>query len=173
MTKGIIIGTFCFLLFLLHIFIFHYFNIKRRFYAIVKVFLSGLLIYIILFILISEKQTQRFITFFMPVVVFAFLNGAILHLILGYFYLYFIQIIDRTPTARIMIEIENSPEKKLTLEQIKQLYSIDKKISCELEDMLVLGSVSKMSGFYINTTKGRMHMLIFKTIRDYLKLRRS
>ncbi len=173
MIKGIAIGFFCFLLFLSHIFIFHNFNIKRRFYRMAKVFLFGLFVYALLFILIDEKWAQRFTGFFMPPAALAFLNGAFLHFFFWYFYLHFIQIVDRTPTARIMIEIQKSLGKKLSLEQIKQSYSIDKKISCELEDMVVLGYLSRESDFYRITPKGRRHMLFFKVVRGYLKLRRS
>lgn len=173
MTKGIVIAFFCFLFFLLHIFIFHSFDIKCRFYVMVKVFFCGILIYLLLFILIPEQQVQKIVTFFIPVTIFAFLNGAFLHFFLFYFYLHLIQIIDRTPTARIMIEIERSPGKKLSLEQLKELYSIDKKISNEIEDMVFLRYLKKENDFYGITPRGRKHMIIFKSIRAYLKLRRS
>jgi len=173
MTKGIIVGFFCFLLFLSHIFIFHNFNIKRRFFMMVKVFASGLVVYLLLFLMIDENSVQRLIGIFVPMIVLGFLNGAFLHFFFWYFYLHFIQIVDRTPTARIMIEIQRSPEKRLSLEEMKRLYSIDRKISCELEDMVVLGHLSRESDFYKITPKGRKHMLIFKNIRNYLKLRRS
>jgi hypothetical protein len=173
MIKGIAIGFFCFLLFLSQIFIFHNFNIKRRFYAMLKIFLYGLLVYVALYILIPERGVQRFIALFIPTVIFSFFNAAFLHFSFCYLYLYFIQIIDRTPTARIMLAIESAPEKKLTLGQIKQSYSLDKKICGELEDMVILGCLKKESHFYINTNKGKMHMRIFRFIRDYLKLRRG
>ena len=173
MIKSIVIGFFCFLLFFLHTFIFHNFNIKRRFYFIVKVFFCVLPVYVVLFAVISENQMQRFVTILLPITLFAFLNGTFLHFFFYHFYLHLIQIIDRSPSTRIMIEIESSPEKTLTLEQIKELYSMDRTISDKLEDMIILGRLNKKSNFYIITPKGKMHMRIFKFIRDYLGLRRS
>lgn len=173
MAKGIVIGLFCFLLFLSHTFIFHEFNIKRRLFTMVSIFFCVMLIYVALFFMISENQIEKFSKFFIPLALLAFLNGAFLHFFFCYFYLHLIQVIDRSPSTRIMVEIENSPQKRLTLEEIKQLYSIDKKISQELEDMVILRRLNKESDFYINTDKGRTHLKIFKYIRDYLKLRRS
>ncbi len=173
MTKGILTGFFCFSLFLLHIFVFHIFNIKRRFFAMVKGFSAGVIVYCILYALISEAQAETAVSFFVRISVFAFLSGAALHFMFCYLYLYFVQIIDRTPTTRIMIEIEESAQKRLTLEQLKQLYSIDKKIYDELQDMVALGRLNREGPFYSITTKGRMHMSIFRFARGYLKLRRS
>lgn len=173
MINGVVIGFFCFLLFLLHIFVFHSFNIKRRFYVMLKIFFLLIPVYTILFFLISERQMQTFITFFIPVAFFDFLNGAFLHFVFFYSYLHLIQVIDRSPTTRIMVEIEGSAQKKLNLEQIKQLYSIDRKITNELEDMVVLGYLSKESSLYANTRKGKIYTKIFRFIRNYLRLRRN
>lgn len=173
MTKGIILGFLCFILFIiLHIYIFHNFRIKRYFFSMVKISFLVLLIYIMMFLAIPEENLQRNIESFLPISLIAFFTGAFLHLFFGYFYLYFIQIVDRSPCTRILVEIENSPQKKLSLEQIKQRFSIDKKIGDELEDMVILGRLNKDSEFYIVTQKGRLHCKIFKFIREYLKLRK-
>ena len=173
MIKGIAIGFFCFALFLSHIFIFHIYNIKRRFFIMFQVFLYALLIYAAFFFLIPGNQIREFITSFIPLTLFSFVNGAFLHLFLCYFYLHLIQVIDRSLSTRIMLEIENSPKKRLTLGDIKKLYSIDKKVSDELEDLVIMGRLNKESNFYSITPKGKIHMRIFQFIRDYLRLRRS
>jgi len=173
MIKGIILGFLCFLAFILsHIFIFHNFNIKRRFYTIVKLFLFMSLIYTTLFFFISETQIQRYSDRFFSLVLLGFLNGAFLHFLFCYFYLYFIQIVDRSPSIRILIEIENSPIRRLNTEQIKQKYSMEEKVSDELEDMVILGRLAKEGSFYKNTPKGNWHSKIFRFIREYLKLQK-
>ncbi|MCX5694709.1 MAG: hypothetical protein NT014_06300 [Candidatus Omnitrophica bacterium] len=72
-----------------------------------------------------------------------------------------------------MIEINHSPESKLSLAQIKQRYSIDEKISDKIEDMAVLGYIKKEAGQYMLTSKGRKYMNFFKFVRDFLKLERN
>ena len=138
-----------------------------------RFFFCGLLIYAALFLIVQEGQIQRFITSFMPIWLVAFLNGAFLHFFFWFFYLHFIQIMDRTPTARIMIEIEASPQKKLSLDELKKLYSFDRKVSGELEDLVLFRRLEKEANLYKITPKGRIHLKIFKSIRDYLRLARS
>jgi hypothetical protein len=72
-----------------------------------------------------------------------------------------------------MVEIENSPGKKLAFEEVRQVYSLDEKINAELEDMVILGRFSQEEGSYILTPKGRMHTRIFQFVRNYLKLERN
>lgn len=171
MIKGIILGLLCFVAFILsHIFIFHNFNIKRRFYTMVKLFLFIPLIYTTLFSFTSEVRIQRYIETFSSLALVGFLNGTFLHFLFCYFYLYFIQIVDRSPSTRILIEIENSAERRLNTEQIKQKYSIGEKVLAALEDMVILGRLAKERGSYKNTLKGNWHCKIFRFIREYLKL---
>jgi hypothetical protein len=139
----------------------------------VKIFLLEIVIYIILFSLIPEYIIQRYVQLVFSVYFFGFLNGVFLHFFLFHFYLHFIQIIDRSPSTRILVELENAPERKLTLEQLKERYSLDKKIDDELEDMVILGRLDKDGDFYVNTLKGQKHNKIFKLIREYLKLEKA
>lgn len=173
MTKGIVIGFFCFTIFLSHIIIFTKFGIKRRFFSMLNVFFSALAVYAALFIFISPDVINRFIISFIPAWLFAFLSGTFLHFSIFYLYLYFIQVIDRSPSTRIMADIENSCGRKMTREEVESAYSFDQKVADELEDMVVLGRLSKEGAFYGLTAKGKTHMLIFKTVRDYLGLRRN
>ena len=173
MTKGIVIGFFCFVLFLSHIVIFRKFDIKRRFFGMLNLFFLGLAVYATLFIFISPEVINKFIISFVPVWLFAFLSGTFLHFSIFYLYLYFIQVIDRSPATRIMVDIQNNHDRKMTREELEDSYSFNQKVADELEDMVVLGRLNKEGAFYGLTAKGKTHMLIFKTIRDYLGLRRS
>jgi zinc transporter ZupT len=169
MIKGLFLGIFCFSAFLFHIFIFHKFNIRRKFFAIAVSFFCGIFIYTLFFLV----TPQDFFHGFLPVVFLAFLNGAFLHFFFFYFFIYFIQVIDRSPATRIMVEIEQAASGRLSPEQLNAVYSMDEKVSSELEDMVILGRLVKESDMYKLTSKGRLHSAIFKTIRNYLKLRRS
>ena len=173
MIKGIIIGFTCFLIFLSHVVIGHKINIKRHFHFMSGVFFLGILVYAILFIAVPADQIQRFISALLPLSLLAFANGAFIYIFLCVLYLYLLQITDRSAAVRIAVEIEKSPEKQLTMEQIKRLYDIDDKIYNGLEDMAALGRLKKDGKYYMLTPKGRMHIRIFKPIRDYLRLTRN
>lgn len=168
-----LIGFFCFCLFLGNIFIFHFFNIKRRFFTIVKVHFLIMPIYLGLYMLSSEEGARKFIASRMSLKMFAFLNGIFLQFSFFYLCLYLIQVLSRSPSTKIMLEIEDSHNKRLTLDEIKQVYSLDRKIDDELEDMVFLGCLKNESGFYVLTKKGKIQMKLFKLIRDFLKLERS
>jgi hypothetical protein len=169
MIKGLFLGLSCFLLFLSHIFILHKFNIRRKFFAIAVSSSCGLFLYSVCFL----ATPKSFFYGVIPVILLAFLNGAFLHFFLGYFYLHLIQLIDRSLSTRMMVEIEKSPSHKLSAQELKQAYSIDEKISYELEDMVVLGRLVKENGAYKLTPKGKFHSGVFKMIRNYLKLKRN
>lgn len=139
----------------------------------VKVYFLTAPVYISLFMLSSEQWASKFIASLMPLEIFAFLNGIFLQFSFFYLCLYLIQILDRSPSTRIMMEIGDSHNKRLSLEQIKEVYSLDRKIYDELEDMVSLGSLKNESGCYTLTKKGKIQMKFFKLIRDFLKLKRS
>jgi hypothetical protein len=169
MIKGLYIGLFCFLLFLSHLFIFHKFNIRRKFFTIAVTFFCGIFIYTIFFLAIPRD----FFDYLIPVLLLAFLNGAFLHFFFCYFYIHFIQVIDRSPSTRIMLEIEKSVSGKVSLGELRQVYSLEEKIFAELKDMVILGRLVKENDVYKLAPKGRFHSAIFKAIRNYLGLRRS
>lgn len=169
MAKGLFLGLACFFLFLSQVFIFHKINIRRKFLVITLAFFCGVIIYTVIFLIFP----QGFFSGIAPLAVLAFLNGVFLHLFFFYFYIHFIQVIDRSPSTRIMVEIDKSSSGELSLEKIKEIYSIDEKISGELDDLVILGRLIKKGSRYKLTPKGRFHSAVFKTLRDYLHLRRS
>jgi len=174
MTKAVITGFACFLLFIVfHILLFHNFNIRRRFYAMARLFFIMLLAYAAAFFLVTEEHVQRLIQPLLSLTLVGFLNGAFLHYFFFHFYLHFIQIVDRSPCTRILVEIESSPERCLTLEELKQRYSIDAKIAHELDDMVIMGRLEKKGNSYANTWKGRLHYRVFRYLREFLRLEKN
>ena len=99
-----------------------------------------------------------------------FLYGIIIYVSALVFYLNLIIFADRSISTRIMVDIENAPYKKLTLEQIKHNYSLGEKISYEVEDIKYAGFMSEDSGYFKNTAKGAQYAKLMKFLKDYLKL---
>ena len=101
---------------------------------------------------------------------FVWANGAALYILvfLGYAQFYFL--IDRSVSARIMVEIEQSPHKRLRIEEIHEYYDPKGMQTRRLRDMLYGGYVVKEGDYYKNTKKGELHARIFCFGKKYLHL---
>ncbi|MDD5440511.1 MAG: hypothetical protein PHS37_10045, partial [Candidatus Omnitrophica bacterium] len=62
------------------------------------------------------------------------------------------------------------PEKRLTLDGMKQRYSMEEKFRRELDDMIYMGRIQKSGDFYVNTAKGLIHVKVMNFLRNYLHL---
>lgn len=89
-------------------------------------------------------------------------------LFLGYCQFYFI--VDRSISVRVMIELENSPAKKLSYDEIKKVYNFDEILSRRLQHMLDSKYIVENSGYYINTKKGRFEAEVLKFLKEFLNL---
>ncbi len=166
MLKGIVIAFFCFILFLLiHAVIFHNWKVKKRFQAIIIIFYSLFLVYTLIYFL-----TPSFLTYADSSVIAGFVNGVVIYVFLFFGYCQFYFIIDRSISVRVMIELENSPEKQLTAEEIKKVYSLDSLLTRRLGQMVGTNYIVESSGFYKNTRKGRYEARFFKFLKDFMQL---
>jgi len=87
---------------------------------------------------------------------FDFVYGLIFFGILFFLYLAFYYVVDRSVSSRIMIEIGNSKDKKLKIEDIKKVYDADSKYKNELKGMIEGGFAKEEGGYYSNTAKGAL-----------------
>ena len=179
MLKGFVIGFFCFIVFLiLHNFIFHNWKIKFRFRALVWIFYSLLPLYMLLYTLIPGDAMLLMPINYMitPVVVigiskiFNFSLGILIYLLFFFGYCQFYFIVDRSISVRIMIGLEKSKDKKLTLEQIKKAYKPDYIFLRRLEHMIDNKYITEESGFYKNLSKGKILARVFQFSKNYLNL---
>ena len=181
MLKTIIIGLFCFVLFLaLHIVIFRTMEIKRRFKTLVIIFFSLFPIYALLYFLIPSDTLIIVPVIPSPVVSLKLVNllysalnfmiGLMLYvfLFLGYCQFYFI--VDRSISVRVMIEIEDSPVKKLTFEEIERIYNFNTILSRRIEHMKYGKYIVDDKGYYINTKKGKFEAKVFRFLKEFLRL---
>ena len=166
MFKGILIALFCFILFLLiHALIFHNLKIKKRFHTIAMTFYSLFPVYALIFFLIPVFPTGS-----VSSTIISFLNGIVIYVFLFFGYCQFYFIIDRSISVRVMIELENSPEKQLTVEQIKEAYSLDYLLLRRLGHMVGTNYITENAGYYKNTRKGRYEARLFKFLKEFLQL---
>lgn len=166
----ILLVVFCFSLFVItHVILFHKRNVRRRFRALITfVFIFS----IIYSILVYSTDLFQF-HFELPIIweLFVdFLNGVFIYAFFCYFYFHFVVVVDRSVSPRIMVEIEKSPNKKLSFEEIKQSYNLSDKLDYELEDMIMLKMIERKNGFFSNTKRGKRHAFMVRFLRQYLNL---
>ena len=165
MLKGIIVTFGCFILFLLiHVIVFHNWKKHHRFRTLVLIWTGLLPVYVVAYFLIDCFGSANII---------GFLNGALIYLFLFFGYCQFYFMVDRSVSTRMMIEMENSLEKKLTFEEIKRVYDMGDKIFRELKDLLNTKFIIEDSGYYCTTKKGRYYTRIMKFLKGYLNLGRG
>jgi hypothetical protein len=99
-----------------------------------------------------------------------FIYGMVLYLFLCFLYLTFYYFINRSVSATILEIIDESAQGQLSLEEIKAVYSVEKKYQAELKGMLEGGFIVEESGFYRTALKGRLFGWIAKLTKAYLKL---
>ncbi len=83
-----------------------------------------------------------------------YLVGIILFSFLFFIYLSIYYIFDRSVSSEVMIAIENSRNKKLSILEIKRLYRALDKCDNELNGMLEGGFIFEQGGLFKNTLKG-------------------
>jgi len=99
-----------------------------------------------------------------------FIYGMVLYLFLCFLYLTFYYFLNRSVSATILEFIDESARGQLSLEEIKAVYSAEKKYHAELKGMLEGGFIVEKSGCYRTTLKGRLFGWIAKLTKAYLKL---
>lgn len=93
-------------------------------------------------------------------------------MLLGLFFIYTAVyfLVDRSISSRMMIEIEKSPKKGLTFEELKDVYGIDAKYRDEIEGMVRAGFLIKKDGRYTCSPKARVISAIGAMLKKLLKL---
>lgn len=99
-----------------------------------------------------------------------FVYGIFFYLALSFTYLTFYYVFNRSVSATILEIIEASVDKKLTVEQIKNVYNTDKKYLKELKGMSEGGFIVEENGLYRNSLKGRAYAGLAKFIKRFFKL---
>ncbi len=182
MIEAIGSGFFAFCVFLVvHVIVFRAIDLNERFRAITAIFISVVPLYVFLYamtapdyMIVSIGSEGRWIippsvalSASRPV---AFLIGLMLYvfLFLGYCQFYFI--VDRSISVRLMIEIAESDKKTLTIQEMKNAYSLDGLLDRRLRHMIEGNYITGDAGNYSNTWKGALEARFFKAIKSLLRL---
>ncbi len=98
------------------------------------------------------------------------LNGTLVYgfLFIGYCMFYFL--VDRGFSGRIMIEIEQSSERRLRWQDIAVRYSMEMVLRRRLSEMLEIGRIVVKEGRFCNTAKGQSAAAMFAFVKRFLQL---
>jgi len=94
--------------------------------------------------------------------------AVLLALLFLYTAVYFL--VDRSISSRMMIEIENSPKKALSFEELKEVYGIEAKYRDEIEGMAQAGFLVKEGGRFRCSPKAKVISAAGALIKGLLKL---
>ena len=163
---------------MVHILVFHLFKIKKRFRAIKTIFYIFSIVYVLsylhlppdLLVLLPADplRTSGLVLFVSNTL--NFITGYMLYLFLFFGYCQFYFFIARTITGRMMIELEMSPEKKLSYEEMKRIYPPNDVFKRRLQDMLDSECILLENGRYRNTKKGHYIAVISGFLKNFLRL---
>jgi len=171
MLKGLVLAIGFFVLFLvIHVFLFRLRVPERRFRAMVRIaFALGLVL------VAAHRATSSEMGVLPPAYTTAgwavdLLNSLLVYtfLFVGYSMFYFL--VDRGFSGRIMIEIENSPLRRLRSTEIAARYSLEMVLRRRLSEMLEIGRITETGGCYRNTEKGQSAATMFAFVKRFLQL---
>jgi len=169
--KGLVMAVAGFGLFLVaHVAIFRLIELERRFRAMVRIMMA-----VGCTLLIVHLMTMPDLGFLPHEYTTAgwavdLLNGLLAYgfLFIGYSMFYFL--VDRGFSARMMIEIESSPKRRLQACDIAARYSLEMVLQRRLTEMLEIGRIVRRDSRYCNTGKGRVAAIMFAFVKRFLQL---
>lgn len=153
-----------------HIYIFHVHRPKRRFRTMLVISFFALLSYTLGFFICANSGFSIWINAITPFMAVDFINGLFVYGFFLYFYAHLVIVFDRCVTVRMMVDIEESRDKRLSLDQIKSGYDLEDKFRYEVEDMVFLKRLVKEKNYIKNAPMGRTHAKVIEAVRKYMNI---
>jgi hypothetical protein len=110
-------------------------------------------VYIIMFFVLSHNVSALAVDLRTVDGVATFLNGMLFNVFFLLNYTVFFFLIERGLSLRIMIEIHRSDKGRMTIEEIKEVYTYDYILEKRLGQMLTMGYAVREDGYIRNTER--------------------
>lgn len=171
MLKGVILACSAFLIFLVsHVLLFQIRVPQQRFFTMARIACG-----IGLGLIVVHRITESNLGFLPHAYTRAgwavdLLNAELVYGFLFVGYCMFFFLVDRGFSGRIMIEVENAPDRRLRQQDISSRYSLEMVLQRRLAEMLEIGRVVKNDGRYCNTGKGQTAARLFAFVKRFLQL---
>jgi hypothetical protein len=127
-------------------------------------------IYVLIFLLLSQKVPGLAVDLRSVDGVAVFLNGLILNMFFLVGYTVFFFLIERGLSLRVMIEIHRSPHGRMTIEEIKQVYSYDYILEKRLGQMLKMGYAVRKGGYICSTERTARLIATNRLVRKIFRI---
>jgi hypothetical protein len=127
-------------------------------------------IYAIVFFLLSQKVPALAIDVRTVDGVATFLNGLLLNVffLLGYTVFFFL--IERGLSLRVVIEIHRSPQGRMTIEEIKRVYTYDYILEKRLGQMLKMGYAIRKGDYICSTERAARLIAANRLVRKVFRI---
>lgn len=156
MAKGLLLSLFLVALWILaQLVVVHAFRPVRVFSAMTWLFAPTLPAFVVLYVLAPPGLFVLPEGLVRESMALGLLNGLFVHLLLYCTWVEAFFCIDRPVTLRILVEFAKAPRGRLTLPQIRDVYSLEQMIAQRLHSMRLNGYVEERGGRYVLTPKGR------------------
>lgn len=128
------------------------------------------LIYILLFFRFPERINILINRLNTSEELISFAYGIAFYLFLSFIYLTIYYLVDRSVSATMLEIINNAASGKLTADEIKKIYNVEKKYHAELKGMLEGRFIKKEDDYYKNSFKGYLYAKVAGEIKKLLRL---
>ena len=172
MIEAILESFGAFVLFLFfHVLVFYYRKPQERWRVVERICFLCLCIYTAVFWLAPASNWFGVLNLASPYAkVAAYINGVGIYIFLFFSYAQFYFLIDRSISARILVEFERSSSKTLTWEEIQQRYDAALLQKRRLDDMVYGGYLIYENDVYRMTKKGALHAKVFDRGKRLLRM---
>jgi hypothetical protein len=127
-------------------------------------------VYLLSFYLLASRSTALAVDFRTPLGLIDFGNGLLLNFLLLMGYTYFFFLMERGLSLRLMIEIKRSPQGKLTIPELQQIYTYDYILDKRLGQMERMGYARIANGVISGTSKSARLAASNKIVRKILRI---
>lgn len=127
-------------------------------------------IYAIVFFLLSQRVPALAVELRSVDGAAVFLNGLILNAFFLVGYTVFFFLIERGLSLRVMIEIHRSPKRKMTIEEIKRVYTYDYILEKRLGQMLKMGYAIRKDGYICSTARAARLIAANRLVRKIFRI---
>lgn len=163
MLSGIVLGLVWFVLFLvLHVGLFHFFDIHDRFGTISKLFVGAVACHLASSWVLAERG--RLFGGLASGGVLGAISGVVVLCSLFILYMPFYYTVDASISVRMLVEILGAPGHQLSMTQLRATVALEERLQQRLDTMAENGYLVWEGGGYRLTPKGRGVARVFRLI---------
>lgn len=128
-------------------------------------------VYVLIFFSLSHKVSIMAVDIKTLDGIAIFFNGLLLNVFFLVGYTVFFFLIERGLSLRVMIEIYRSPMGKMTIDEIRRVYTYDYILEKRLGQMLKMGYAVRKNGYLCSTERAARLIAINRLVRKIFRIK--